>query len=379
MKIAMIGQKGIPATFGGIEHHVEMLSRELAGLGHEVTVFARRWYSPPRSAAPDGVRRVYVPTIRTKHLDAAVHSFLCALRTAAGRTDIVHFHAIGPGLFSPIPRLFGKKVVTTIHRLDWAAEKWKTPAKRILKAGEWISTVAPHARIVVSRDLQDYLAARHGARSVHIPQGTMIPSPLPPRLIREKLGLAGGDYVLFMGRLSPEKRVEWLIRAFRSFAAGSEAAKGVRLVIAGGASATDRYAAGLHREAGGSKDIIFTGNVTGEMKDELLTNALLFVLPSSVEGLPIVLMETRNYGLACLASDIPPHREIIRDGDDGILFRADAFEDLTARLSALMADRPRLARIGAQARKRMEGHASWRDVAERTLEVYRGALAPRGR
>jgi len=118
MKIAMIGQKGIPATFGGIEYHVEMLSRELTALGHEVTVYARRWYSPLGSAVPPGIRRLIAPTIRTKHLDASVHSFLCAAHAGAGGADIVHFHAIGPGLFSPLPKLFGKKIVTTIHRLD---------------------------------------------------------------------------------------------------------------------------------------------------------------------------------------------------------------------------------------------------------------------
>jgi glycosyltransferase involved in cell wall biosynthesis len=372
VKIAMIGQKGIPATFGGIEYHVDMLSRELAALGHEVTVYARRWYSPPATAAPAGVRRIYVPTIRTKHLDATVHSFLCSIRAAGGGADIVHFHAIGPGFFSPIPRLFGKRIVTTIHRLDWAAEKWKGPAKRALKAGERLSAVVPHARIVVSQDLQNYLRDAYGAASVLIPQGMIVPVLRPPRLIRDKYGLAGGDYILFMGRLSPEKRVDGLIRAFQAIVAGGKAGRGVKLVVAGGTSATDRYVAELMKRAAGTSDIIFTGYVAGEEKDELLTNALLFVLPSSVEGRPIALLEARNHGLGCLASDIPPHREVIREGEDGQLFRSGDFDDLAAKLAGLIADRPRIARFGERARVRMSGNASWGEVARRTAEVYAG-------
>jgi glycosyltransferase involved in cell wall biosynthesis len=379
VKIAMIGQKGIPATFGGIEFHVDMLSRELAALGHEVTVFARRWYSPQEIPNPSGIRRVFVPTIRTKHLDATVHSFLCAMRAAGGAADIVHFHAIGPSLFSPIPRLFGKKIVTTIHRLDWAAEKWKSPAKRVLKAGEYVSTVAPHARIVVSRDLQDYLTSKYGVRSVLIPQGTIVPNLRPPRIITEKYGLSGGDYILFLGRLSPEKRVDWIIRAYLAVVAAGEAMKGVRLVVAGGTNATDKYVAELRKAAGSSKDIVFTGYVAGAEKDELLTNALLFVLPSTIEGYPIALLEARNHGLGCLVSDIPPHREVIHDGLDGLLFRTGDFSDFAAKLQDLIADKPRIARFGEWAKTRMSGNASWQDVARQTAEVYRNVCSPSGR
>jgi glycosyltransferase involved in cell wall biosynthesis len=371
VKIAMIGQKGIPATFGGIEYHVDMLSRELAALGHEVTVYARRWYSPPESPAPAGVRRILVPTLRTKHLDAAVHSFLCAMRASIGDADIIHFHAIGPNLFSPLPRLFGKRIITTIHRLDWAAEKWKSPAKLALKAGEYISTVAPHGRIVVSRDIQNYLASKYHARSIYIPQGTIVPDLHPPGIIAEKYGLSGGDYILFLGRLSPEKRVDWIIRAYLAVAAAGDAMRGVRLVVAGGTNATDKYVAELTKAAGISRDIVFTGYVTGAEKDELLTNALLFVLPSTVEGYPIALLEARNHGLGCLVSDIAPHRELIRDGLDGLLFRTGDFSDFAAKLQDLIADRRRIARFGEWAKARMAGNASWNDVARQTADVYR--------
>ena len=173
MKIAMIGQKGIPATFGGIEYHVEELSRALAALGHDVRVYTRSWYSPPGSPAPPGVRTVRVPTIHTKHLDAAVHSALSAAHAAVGDADILHFHALGPNLFAPIPRIMGKKIVTTVHRLDWAAEKWGEAARQVLKMGERVATVVPHAGIVVSKDLQAYFARKYRKPMAFIPQGAI--------------------------------------------------------------------------------------------------------------------------------------------------------------------------------------------------------------
>jgi len=370
----MIGQKGIPATFGGIEYHVQELSRALTALGHDVRVYTRSWYSPPGSVGPPGVRTIRVPTIHTKHLDAAVHSALCAAHAAVGDADVLHFHALGPNLFAPIPRILGKKIVTTIHRLDWAAEKWGGPARQVLKVGEILSARIPHAGIVVSKDLRDFFFRKYGRMMTFIPQGAFIPVLRPAKLIREKYGLCGKDYILFMGRLSPEKRVDWILRAMNSLRAREGGLKGVRLVIAGGTSATDSYVDGLKRIAASHPDIVFTGNVMGAEKEELLTNALLFVLPSSLEGLPIVLMEARNYGLGCLASDIPPHREVIRNEEDGLLFRAESFPDLAEKLAGLLQDRPRIEQLGSRASKRMLENPSWRDVAARTVEIYRGVF-----
>lgn len=371
MKVVFIGQKGIPARFGGIEAHVDALARRLADRGVDVGVYVRSWYTPKAVRTVGGTRLIHVPTIHQKHLDASLHVFLSALHASIRGADLVHFHGIGPSAFSFIPRLGGKKVVSTIHRLDWQTEKWGPFARAMLQLGEWIAVRVPHRTIVVSQDLQTYIRETYGRIPVHIPNGFDPPAPAPARLITEKYGLEKNAYVLFLGRLSPEKRVEWLIRAFPAGGLVTPSAGPLRLVIAGGSSATDLYVERLHGEASGRKDILFTGYVWGEEKNELIANARLLVLPSSLEGYPVVLLEAKSRGICCLASDIPPHREAIRDGRDGLLFAAGDDEDLRVKLRAALADPDRLDRIGRAARDELRSRPDWDAVADRTLAVYR--------
>jgi glycosyltransferase involved in cell wall biosynthesis len=380
MKVRFIGQKGIPAVFGGVEYHVERLAEALVRRGHDVSAYVRPWYTPPGLAEHDGVRLLRLPTIRTKHADASVHSFLAAAGAAFSDADIVHFHAIGPGAFSVLTRLAGKKTVVTVHRLDWKTEKWGPAARLLLRSGEWISTRAPQATIVVSSELQAYFKEKYGKETSLIPHGRVVPVPSRPGLIRRRYGLKGRDYVLFMGRFSPEKRVDWLIRSFREAKRLRPAAfRGLKLVLAGGSSETPEVESGARDLARGEPGILFPGNVTGAEKSELWSNARLFVLPSSLEGLPVVLLEARAYGLACLASDIPAHREVLRPGRDGLLFSAGDREDLTGKLIRLVEQPALAARLGRAAAARSAGLVGWDEVARRHEELYERVLGrPKG-
>lgn len=375
LKIAMIGQKGIPATFGGIEYHVDELSRGLAALGHEVYVYVRNWYTDKNLKNYKGVSLIHIPTIRTKHLDASIHSFLCSIHAIFKGYDITHYHGIGPSLFSLIPRLFGRKIVSTIHSQDWQSGKWGRFAKTFLKIGEYISTVIPHRTIVVSEGLKNYLKQRYGKEAIHIPNGINLPEMRPAKLIKEKYRVRGKDYILFMGRLVPEKRVDWLIRSFQQIQKGFSAMK---LVIAGGPSASDGYVQRLKELSKDNTDIIYTGFVTGIEKEELLSNALIFVLPSYLEGFPIVLLEAKSYGLACLASDIPPHREMIRSGTDGLLFDSSDFSDLTQKLKILLNSPEKVRKIGEDAQKEAKGRFDWNEVGEKTENAYREITGDKG-
>lgn len=205
VNVAFIGQKGIPATFGGIEAHVDELSRGLARRGHLVSVYVRNWYTPRRQKSYQGVKLFHVPTIRTKHLDAAVHSFLSSLHCLFTGAEIIHYHGIGPAIFSFIPRFAGRKVVATVHRLDWASEKWGRTARLLLKIGERACVSFPHRTITVSQDLRQAIFSRDGRETIVIPNGI---DPLPPRPLSTaaaKYGLSQKRYLLFMGRLVPEK------------------------------------------------------------------------------------------------------------------------------------------------------------------------------
>ncbi len=378
MRIRFIGQKGIPAVFGGVEYHVDRLAEALARRGHDVAVYVRPWYTPAGLTAYHGARLLRLPTVHSKHGDASVHSFLAAAGSAVSDADIIHFHAIGPGAFSFLPRLTGKRTVVTVHRLDWQTEKWGRAARLMIRAGEWISVKAPLATIVVSADLQRYFRERYGKETRFIPHGRVIPTPARPRLIRRR-GLKGGDYIFFMGRFSPEKRVDWLIDSFLDARKSRPASfRGLKLILAGGSGGSSEVEQDLRRRAAGQESVIFPGNVTGDEKSELLTNARLFVLPSSLEGLPIVLGEAQAYGLACLVSDIDPHREAVAPGKDGLLFDAADRKDLTGKLIRLVEDAALARRLGRAAAARSAHYIDWDGVARRHEEVYEEVLGRKG-
>lgn len=371
MRIAFIGQKGIPVSFGGVEYHVDQLSQKLVKKGDEVFTYVRDWYTEKTLKSYRGVNLIHVPTIRTKHLDASLHSFLCSLHVVFKRVDIVHYHGIGPSFFSILPRLFGKKTVTTVHRLDWATEKWGKLAKACLKAGEFVSSKISHRIIAVSEEIKRHFQDKYRRECILIPNGVSPPSIRQPDVIRKRHGLRGKDFILFMGRLVPEKRVDWLIKAFKELKPPSSTDEpGLKLVIAGGTSASDAYVATLKMQCQEDPDVIFTGYVSGVEKQELLSNALFFVLPSYLEGFPIVLLEAKSYGLCVLASDISPHKEAIHEDFDGLLFKAFNVADFMSKMQMLVDHPSEAERLGQNALRTTERALSWGEVMKRTRKVY---------
>lgn len=369
MKIAFIGQKGMPATFGGIEQHVEELAARLTERGHVVSVYVRDWYTPREQIAYRGAKLIHTPTIKTKHLDAFVHSLTSSMCSLLGQYDIIHYHAIGPSFFSWIPRMARKKTVATIHRLDYDADKWGRSARCFLRMCEQVALKVPHRTIVVGKhQYKSYL--EQGYSTICIPNGVTLPKLAGPEEIKVKYGLEGLDYVLFLGRLVPEKRVDLLINAFLN-----ADLKDLKLVIAGGSSATDEYVRELHRRATGNSSVVFTDYVTGRLKAELFSNARFFVIPSSLEGLPIALLEAMSYGLPCLASDIAPHLEVITNKQNGYLFNKNDLADLTSAIKKLASlDLHELSSVGETAKRLVERGFDWDDIVVQIEEVYRAVL-----
>jgi glycosyltransferase involved in cell wall biosynthesis len=366
MRIAHIGLKGLPGTYSGVETYVHELGTRLAQRGHDVTAYVRPQYTPRYVRDDDGIRLVHLPTIQTKHLDATVHSFLAALHTILLKYDVVHFHTIGPGFFAPLSRMSQARVVITIQRFDYFSGKWGWFARTCLRLGEQISLRAPHAAIVVAPFLQAHYQLL-GRRTEYIPNGVALPAVDAGIARIRELGLEPNRYVLFLGRLVPEKRPDWAIRAFQEIP--DEA---IRLVIAGGSSATDQYVRDLRKLAKSATDrILFTDAVYGPLKEELLANARVFVLPSALEGLPITLLEAMSYGRPCLVSDIPPHQDIIQDGENGFLHRAADFDHLCERLSnALKAAPSELVGVGAAARETVAERYDWEKIVDQIEHLY---------
>jgi glycosyltransferase involved in cell wall biosynthesis len=373
MRIAMIGQRGVPATFGGVERHVEEIGSRLVERGHEVIVYARTNYVEELRDTWRGMSVRNLTTVDSKHLDAIVHSAKSTVAAMRAGVDVVHYHAVGPGLASPLPRFAGRaKVVQTIHGRDSERAKWGPAAQTVLRVAEWMSARVPDATVVVSRHLAEHYRRAYGRETTWIPNGVDAPTLRDPAAIADRWGLTTGSYLLFVGRLVPEKAPDLLIRAFRRLPGE------LRLVIAGGSSFTDEFVAGLEREAAGDPRVVLAGYVFGEELDELYTNAAAFVLPSFLEGLPLTLLEAASYGTPVVASDIPPHLEVVgADAPGHRVFRSGDEAALAEALRRSIAE-TRVEREGAAAfRDEVLAAYRWDTITDMTEAVYRGILKDR--
>jgi glycosyltransferase involved in cell wall biosynthesis len=373
LRIAVIGARGVPATFGGIERHVEELGARLAARGHEVTVFCRSNYSEAERDSHRGMRLASLPTVGTKHLDAIIHSSLATLEAMAASYDILHYHAIGPGIPAVLPRYLSRsRVVLTVHGRDDQRGKWGRGAKAVLGAAGWLSARVPDATIVVGRHLERYYQQAHGRRAVYVPNGVHAARPRPAGPTLARLGLSPGRYLLFVGRLVPEKAPDLLLEAFRRLPGDH------RLVLAGDTSFTDRFTDDLRQLAARDPRVVLPGYVYGAELQELYSNAAAFVLPSLLEGLPLTLLEAASYGLPVVASSIPPHLEVLGTAGPGHrLHRPGDGDQLLAALGQVLAD-PGVERAGAaQLRDQVLRSYCWDDATERTEAVYRAVLERR--
>ena len=367
LRIAMIGQRGVPATFGGVERHVEELGARLAARGHEILVYTRTNYAQELRERWRGMEVRNLATVDSKHLDAIVHSARSTVAAIRARADVVHYHAVGPGLPSPLPRFASRaSVVQTIHGLDSQRAKWSAAAQLVLRTAEWMSAHVPDETIVVARHLADHYQERYGRRTSYIPNGVDEPTVRAPEAIATRWGLTTGSYLLFLGRLVPEKAPDLLMRAFRRMPGD------VRLVIAGGSSFTDDYVAGLERAAADDPRVILAGYVFGAELDELYSNAAAFVLPSAVEGLPLTLLEAASYGTPVVASDIAPHLEVVgADGPGHRLFPVGDEGALAEALRRVTADTLAEREGAAALRSQVLATYRWDAIADATEAVYR--------
>lgn len=363
MKIAILGTKGIPATYGGIERHVEELAVRFVKMGHDVTVYCRPYYTTQTDEFYKGIRLKKLPSLPMKNFDAITHTFISTFHLLFRDYDIVHYHAIGPSTMAPFSRFTGKLTVTTVHGLDWQREKWGKKAKTYLKIGERTAVWAPHATIAVSKFLKDYLEKKYRRPIMYIPSAINEPVSLPPNKIKE-YGIGDRDYVLFVARLVPEKGAHFLIEAFKKLKTDK------KLIIAGGASLSEDYVEELKKQAG--DNVIFTGYVYGEELQELYSNAYCYVHPSTIEGLPITLLEALAYGNCIIASDIPACVELAEDV--GMVFPSQNVDELAESIQTVL-DHPQMAQSMREKAKAVGmSQYSYDNIAVKTVELYQRLL-----
>ena len=372
MRIAMFGQKRIPSREGGVEIVVEELSTRMAVLGHKVTCYNRRGHHVSGSQYDTFTEKEYknvriktVPTIEKKGLAAVSSSFFASLCSLFGRYDVVHIHAEGPAAFCFIPKLFRKRVVVTVHGLDWQREKWKSGfGAKYIHLGEKMAVKHADEIIVLSKGVQRYFMDTYGRETVFIPNGVTRPEIKHADIINERFGLSKDSYILYLGRIVPEKGEHYLIEAFKQ----TDTDK--KLVIAGGSSDTDEYMDRLKKMAQDDERIVFTGFVQGQMLEELYSNAYIYVLPSDLEGMPLSLLEAMSYGNCCLVSDIKECTEVIEDKAE--VFRKSDIDDLRIRLQELCSREDLVQKYKKDAAEYICGRYDWNKIVDKTLELYKG-------
>ena len=369
VKIAVFGHKRIPSREGGVEIVAEALSVRMANLGYDVTCYNRgghhiggTQFDTKAQKYYHGVRLKTVFTIDKKGLAAVTSSISAALCSAFSKAEVVHIHAEGPALMCWLPKLFGKRVVVTVHGLDWQREKWKSGfGAKYIRTGEKMAVRYADEIIVLSKNVQKYFKDTYGRQTHYIPNGVTRPKIAEPFEIT-KWGLSKDSYILFLGRLVPEKGIHYLVEAFR------EVKTDKKLVIAGGASDTDEYAAQLKTLAAGDDRILFTGFVQGSTLEELYSNAYIYVLPSNVEGMPLSLLEAMSYGNCCLVSSIPECTEVVEQ--QAVIFEKSNIDALKESLQRLCDDPEQVSRFQAKAADFICGKYNWDEVTKKTLELY---------
>ena len=370
MKIAMIGHKRIPSREGGVEVVVEELSTRMAEKGHDVVCYNRggkhvagNEFSNKELKEYKGVKLKKVLTIDKKGLAAMTSSFFATIKALFSKAEVVHYHAEGPCAMMWIIKWFSsKKIVATIHGLDWQRAKWGGFATKYIKFGEKMAAKYADEIIVLSENVKKYFKDTYNRDTKFIPNGVNKPEIIEPKIIKEKYNLSKDKYILYLGRIVPEKGIHYLIDAFKKVRTNK------KLVIAGGTSDTDSYYNEIKELAKGDKRIIFTGFVQGQELEELFSNAYIYCLPSDLEGMPLSLLEAMSYGNCCLTSDINECSEVIED--KGVTFKKGNPINLKTKINNLLKNDKRVQRLKKESQEFILNKYNWDNITDETISVY---------
>lgn len=369
LKIAMIGHKRIPSREGGVEIVVEELSTRMVESGHQVTCYNRKGhhvsgaeFDSATLSEYKGIKLQSVWTLDRKGLAALTSSLSAAIKAAFGKYDVVHFHAEGPCAVLWIPKLFGKRCIATIHGIDWQRAKWSGLASKYIKFGEKVAAKYADEVIVLSKNVQKYFQTTYQRQTQFIPNGVNLPIRRNVEEIYDKYGLRKDSYILFLGRIVPEKGIQYLIEAFK------EVKTDKYLVIAGGSSDTQEFLNEIRNMAKDDERILFTGFVEGKTLDELYSNAYIYTLPSDLEGMPLSLLEAMSYGNCCLTSDISECKEVVED--KAILFKKSDVSDLQDKLQYLCDHSEIVKCYKSEASDFICNKYNWDDVVSKTIDIY---------
>ncbi|WP_319548773.1 glycosyltransferase family 4 protein [Desulfogranum marinum] len=362
MRIFVTGTRGIPDIPGGVETHCQELYPIIAAMGHEVIVATRRPYVILPKQEWSGVFLEHIPAPSKKHLEAIVHTFLAIIRARLLNVDLVHIHAVGPGLLVPFARLLRLKVVFTDHGPDYDRQKWGGVAKATLRLGEYLGGKFANEVIVISKVISKIIALRCKREANLVYNGVSVPEKSVSTDFLVQQSIIPGNYILAVARFVPEKGLLDLIKAFE------QVERSCQLVIAGDADHETEYSRKVKRMAASDDRIILTGYITGEELNQVYTHAKIFVMPSYHEGLPIALLEAMGYKLPVLVSDIPANKEVALSPER--FFKCGDVEELQEKIELLLEK-------GLSEKERLSYELqinekyNWLKIAEQTVAIYK--------
>lgn len=356
MNVALLGTRGIPASYSGFETCVEQLGQRLVQRGHQVTVYCRSHHITYQGSHYHRMRLVKLPTIANKYLDTIVHSFISSLHALAQRYDVALYFIAGNSPVTWIPRLAGTRTILNVDGLDWKREKWPTLAKKYIQFAEYLATKFPNAYVTDSHVVQGYYRDRFGSEPPYIPYGSEV-EIVPPGETLASLGLEPGRYVLFVGRLVPENCAHHLVEAFEGLDTD------LKCVIVGDAAYAEGYIASLKGHAQSDPRIAFTGYVFGKGYCELGSNAYIFVETSGAGGTHPALVEAMAFGNCVVVHNTPENLETV--GEAGLAYDGKTGADgLRCVLQRLLAQPESVEEYRQRARQRARTCYTWEAVTD---------------
>lgn len=374
MRIAFIGQKGLPATGGGIEKHVEKLACHLVEMGHEVFVYVRNNYTAKDLHEYEKIKLIHIPCPVSKNFNTPVYAFLATLHALFRKYDILHYQDIGPASFSFLPKIFKRRtfLVSTLHTQNYLNEKWGWLAKKYLKFGEWSACKVCEQTISTSKILKNHALKKHQSRVIYIPNGAKI-GHNPEKKALERWNLKEKKYLLCVEKnVANEQGLVRLIEAFKKIEDTNKLSNNFKLVIVGNGFDQKNSEKQLQKLKGNREKIIFTKNQNGAVLEQLFSHAYLFVRASEIREFSTSLLETMGYGVPALVSDTPENLEAV--GGCGFSFHSKNQTEFEEKLAYLVNKPAEVERMGRLAKERIKKEYSWPSTTRKILRIYESGL-----
>lgn len=362
MKIAYVALRGVPIS-DGIVSLTDELARRLTEKGHEVTVYTSRHYGN-KSGLYNGMYNIRtVPSLKNRNFEKMSITLSASFDLLFRKYDIAHYHAMGPSIFAFMAKMSGKKVIIQSHGIEYERANWGKKARWVLKVLEKLSYNMGDELTVVSKALEKHFYDTYKKETVYIPTAVNLPEESSVNMkILNQYEVSNSGYFLFMARIVPEKGAHYLIEAFKKIDTDK------KLIIAGKIDSNNAYHNQLIEMASSDPRIIFTGNISGEIKETILRGAFAFCQPSEIEGLSVALLEAMSYKKCCIVSSIPMNTEAVEN--TGIVFKNKNVDDLATKMQFAINNPIIVNDKGESAYLRVKENYTWEIVTDQMERLY---------